>query len=105
MLPRLDLRPRDRSGRGDCGKRGERHCSTAAERGLERHDDAEDVEPRAQARTPLPARRLREEARERATRAKEQRLDGRLRERELLADLAIRQALPLSEEERAALLL
>ena len=42
-------------------------------------------------------------ARERAPRAEEERLDGRLREVELVGDLAVGEALPLAQEERAPL--
>ena len=49
--------------------------------------------------------RLLEPARERAARAEDQRLDGGLRELELLRDLAVREALPLAQQDRAALAL
>ena len=81
-----------------------------SEQRLERRGDRADVERVQRAAEALALRlldrvRLLEPLRERAPGAEDQRLDRRLGDLELLGDLAIGEALPLAEQDRAALLL
>ena len=89
-----------RHGRGDLRSAGEQ--DRLHDRN-ERAGVAAAAQPLASAR--LLRRRLDEAVGERAARAEEQRLDGGLRQVELVRDLLVRQALPLTEEQGAALLL
>jgi hypothetical protein len=52
-----------------------------------------------------PLARVLERGRERATRAEDERLDRRLRQLQAACDLGVRETLPLTEEDRAPLLL
>src|SRR5439155_5695566 len=93
LVPRYGCRGRDtRDERGGC--RDLRRA--AAEDRLAPSPDRPDI-------APGPSARAVELARERAPRAEEQRLDSAFGQAELLRDLAVREALPLAEEDRPLL--
>jgi hypothetical protein len=103
----IGRRRRDgRAGERDGGDDLDRRCSPTAEQGLyERHQTTE-VRAAAQALPPRPAgRRLLKPGGEGATGAEDQGLDRGLRHIELVGHLAIREALPLAQQDRPALVL
>ena len=107
MMVRGELARRRGDGGGAHGDRGRDGLDRGAgrEERLQQRDHRAGVGGLAH---PLPAARLRlvlEPLRERPARAEDQRLDGGLAEVHLLRDLAVREPLPLAQQDRAALAL
>ena len=107
--PALHVVRDDRSGRDDGrgadGRNGRgdlRSGAAADEQRLQAGEDVAEIERACDPALPR-RRRLLQPAGQRAPGPEDQRLDGSLRELELCRDLAIRQPLPLAEEDRAPL--
>ena len=92
----------DRGRRCDGDRRGDLRGRAHSEQSLQRRGERACVEAVTCALAPLGGLDLQTGCK-RAPRAKDQRLDSRLRHVELSGDLAVRQSLPLAEQDRAAL--
>src|SRR2546423_12403493 len=103
------MRRRRRDGNGaddrDDGRRLRGRRGPAEEDGLETGEEAAEVGAAPRAPLLRPGLRLCEALRQRAPRAEDEGLDRRLRQLQLRRDLAVGEALPFAQEDRAPLAL